>query len=214
MGVIRGLVLGGLLYTGFCAALVAASILTTPPCDQVTGRHDFAIVLAAGQNDAVRLTRESRDRLDAAVGLFRRGRVDALMTTGQGASTVPFSDGERIAQVAIDLGVPADKVSWEGDARSTLQNALFSLSDLPPDASLIVVTSGYHALRGHMSFAWAGRAGAYCASTSWPNVPRRAAARIVLREVAAWGLNIPRAAIWWIAERVGVQDALPDAFLA
>lgn len=210
MRLLRRLLIFACAYVLLCVALTLASPLVSPDCAAVETPRDIAVVLGSG-NTAKKLNPSSRARIAGGVALYKAGRVKALHTTGAGLAG-NASVGEGMARMAIREGVPADRVTWEGRARSTLENALLSLPVLPQDAELIIVTDRFHSLRGAASFVWAGRPSAFC-SVPLPRDGTNSLWRTPVWEVGGWGVNIARGAVFLAASAVGLADHLPDAFL-
>lgn len=200
-----------LAYVTLCVLLTAISQLALPACSTMTTPRDVAIVLGGGSAPD-RLTPDTTMRVAAGVELYRNGRVNRLhMTCG---NTHPGTrPGRLMAEAAIRAGVPPTAVTWEGQSLSTLQNALFSRPDLPRGETRFVVTEPFHALRGAASLAWAGRPAAVCTTSATSGTPTRKA-KVLLREVAAWAVNIPRALAFSLASVLGLGGVFPDILLA
>ncbi len=91
--------------------------------------------------------------------------------------------------------LPASAALIEPAARSTLQNALFSLALLPEDARIILVSDGYHLPRSWVSFKLMGvrsvelaPAGGQDSVEVWE----------ILREGAAIWFNLLRGGAYWL----------------
>ncbi|GAA4217367.1 uncharacterized SAM-binding protein YcdF (DUF218 family) [Sagittula marina] len=193
-------------YILFCTALVLLSINLVQRCDALRSHFDVAVVLGGGSTTDG-LSIDSAARVIAGVRLYQTGTVDSLLMTGAGALG-QASTAKAMARKARDMSVDSEGILVEPASQSTLQNARFSLEILPEDTRLIVVTEPFHALRGAASFLWAGKAVSVCAT---PKVPRpgQGTLRARVREVAAWAVNIPRAAGWTMAAWLVPEDRLP-----
>jgi uncharacterized SAM-binding protein YcdF (DUF218 family) len=208
---IRWLFRGAIFYLLLCATLATSSALFTTDCDALRLRdsRDVAVVLSGGLRGVRNWGTEPVSRPVTGAALLQRGVVSALHLTGASGD----ANTATIVQEAIDAGVPESALTFEADAHSTLQNALFSRPFLPKDATLILVTDDYHVLRARAAFAWAGRPAAGCAAALPPRSATRKLERMA-RETAAWAINIPRAAVWSLARALGLDDHLPEQFLA
>lgn len=207
----RRLILAFFGYVALCIGLTAISQVFTPACATRTTPSDVAIVLGSGSTPEGDLTPDSSVRVEAAVALLEAGLLSHIHTTGIGPN-VNRPVGHEMALHAIALGVPETQVTWEGMSRSTLENALFSRPALDPFERVLVVTEPFHALRGAASLAWAGKPAEFCASEDYFFGTRRWLTMLV-REVGAWGLNIPRAAVYAGAQAIGYETSLPRAIL-
>lgn len=199
-------------YVLLCTALPILSRLIVPSCASVTTLHDIAVILGSGIHPGGQLTPDSATRVAAGVALYQRGLVTGLHLTGGGAAQEGTSIGAAMARDARAARVPADRVTFEGESRSTLENALFSLPFLSDADSIIVVTEPFHALRGGASFAWAGRPSTICKSPIGTPGPARWL-RDQAWETGGWGLNLIRAPLWSLTRAAGRPDLLPDGFL-
>lgn len=156
----------------------------------------------AGQDGG--LFGETQVRMNRAVALYDAGLAPRLIVSGGSSS------GEAVAETmkaaAIAAGVPESAITVEGNALSTLQNALFiaDIQDINKSAPILLVTHRYHLPRANASFRWAGFSditnvaadpdaglqitpGLLWESVKWPyNVLRAAAAS------AARAGNVPR----------------------
>ncbi len=198
-------------YLALCVLLTMISQFAIPACTSVSKPRDVAIVLGGGSTPD-RLTPDTAMRVATGVRLYREGLVERLhMTCG---NTLPGTrPGQVMAEAAIRAGVPPSAVTWEGQSLSTLQNALFSRPDLPKGETRIVVTEPFHALRGAASLAWAGRPAAACTTPETSGKAPRMT-KVLLREVAAWAVNIPRALAYSLASALGLGEVFPDILLA
>ena len=123
-----------------------------------------------------------------------------------------------MAQLAMSLGVPEAQTSHEDASLSTLQNALFSRPMLTEYEPAILVSEGFHLLRGRLSFRWAGfPVTSICHSARFREEGGNArfpAPTMIVREVAAFWFNFARAGAWSILNAIGVDRAKIDSILA
>ena len=199
---IRTSVICAVVLVGASLVAILAGAFLSRPCDQLdTGaRYDVAVVLGAGMDPDGTLHQSARERVEAGVVLFDRGIADSLfMTGGRGVPGGP-SAGAQMRLHGESLGVPRAAMASEDESQSTLQNALFSRPFLQDTQSRILVTEGFHLTRAWLSFRWAGLpVDKMCYSTRFrarsPQSSRGPVAMLV-REIAAFWMNIVRAAVW------------------
>ncbi|WP_417208207.1 YdcF family protein [Antarctobacter sp.] len=203
---------GATLYAALCLLLAIGSTLLTRDCSEVDTTYDIAVVLGGGTEHLKRVQTAKSGRIHAGISLYDRAKVSRLHLTG-GPPDKATSNALLLAKIARADGIPVTALMLETRSLSTLQNALFSRPDLPPDAQLILVTEAYHGWRAWASFAWGGRPADVCASRD-PGRTLFQKAKVLARETAAWGVNIPRAALWSLAQLVGLGDRMPTALLA
>ena len=212
MRLLRSLIKLGIAAVLISAIAIGAVTALSQPCTDVSETYDIAVVLGAGMDADGRLHGSTTRRVVAGVSLINSGSVRSLHMTGGRAVPGGPAAGERMQAHAVELGIDQDLISVEDNSLSTLQNALFSVPDLPGDARLILVTEGFHLARGWLSFAWAGRpVSAICHSTRLrPEAP----VGMLIREVAAFWFNAARAGAWSILHLIGQPRERIDALLA
>ena len=108
---------------------------------------DLAMVFGADNET------ELGHRVTRGVQLYQDSFVPRLMVTGGGvlASTSPEAD--RMREVALDLGVPPERLLVEDTSRSTIENATYSMRLLEEQQlladikTIILVSSEWHMRR-------------------------------------------------------------------
>ena len=210
----RRLFLGGMGVYLLSVTLIVAFAALWP--DDLA-ESDMIVVLGAGMDADGTLHQSSILRVKRGVELWKAGVAPRLhFTGGEGRPGGP-SAGGQMAALAIEQGVPAEAISFEGKSQSTLQNALFSQPMLAGAKSLTLVTEGFHLPRAWASFRWAGDHDLHLvASERFRSVSATArfpAAAMVLREGAAFWFNLGRAASWEVGGVLGVGDARRDGWL-
>jgi SanA protein len=130
-----GGVLGARLYTG----LRYSSSIYTP--EEAPSRRG-ALVFGAGLLRDGRPTAVLHDRVAAAVALYKAGKVDKLLMSGDNRF-VEYNEPAAMREAAIELGVPADDIVLDYAGRRTYDScyrarAIFGLSDV------ILVTQAFH----------------------------------------------------------------------
>lgn len=114
--------------------------------------------------------------------LVLSGRAGRLIGTG-GTGRHPPAEGEEIARIALEAGLPRDVVRAETASRSTWENVALSLP-LIGGAPVLVVTDRWHAPRAVMI---ARRLGLSARAAPCPPGPdARARLRLALRELPAY----------------------------
>ena len=100
------------------------------------------------------------DRFEGGVDLFKAGRAPLLIFTGGWVPWIPNAkpEGEILAQRAVRLGVPIDKILVTGKAQNTQEEAT-AVSQLCSRGvvvgrkpRIILVTSAFHMRRAEMLF--------------------------------------------------------------
>ncbi len=80
-------------------------------------RHDVIVILGAGRGPAL------RRRVAHGARLFHAGRAEHLIVTGGGLDTPP-TEAEVMRALALEHGVPAERIIVEDKATRTLENAV------------------------------------------------------------------------------------------
>jgi len=213
-----------LIRWGFACILISfiavlATTLLSRPCTEITEQgFAYGIVLGAGMDADGTLHASSIGRVKAGVHLYNAGAIDRLhFTGGRGVVGGPAA-GAQMAQLAESLGVPTAMMTHEDESLSTLQNALFSVPMLTPQDNAILISEGFHLLRGKLSFRWAGfPIASACHSTRFRvegGEARFPAPTMILREVAAFWFNLGRAGAWSLLNAIGMERTKIDPLLA
>ncbi|MCM3271617.1 YdcF family protein [Paenibacillus elgii] len=132
-----------LLWVGFIQWRIAA----LP--DEKLAPHDVGIVLGA----ALWQTTPSpalKERLDRAVELYQAGVIPRIIVSGgYDRADSLLTEAEGMRNYLVDKGVPSESIYLENEARSTLQNMLFSQTIMREHGwtSAVIVTHRYHAVR-------------------------------------------------------------------
>jgi uncharacterized SAM-binding protein YcdF (DUF218 family) len=181
------------------------------PVDRSAPMGDVIVCLSGG-GDVPRSTPDGmRSRAETCGLLYRAGAAPRVLFTGGALSPDLPSSAAVMARAS---GVPAAAVIIEPRARSTLQNAVFSLQHLPDAARLIVVTEAYHLPRAWVSFRLMGadevRLYASARAVANPDGPFMERHPVLRESLAIW-FNIARAAVFALGGALGVpQDARVD----
>ena len=139
-------------------------------------KSDVAIVLG-GMSDPVVSTPEhlelsrSAERITEAVGLWRQGRVKAILITSGSGDLINQKDKEApgLAAWAQSMGVPPEALVVESASRNTQENATLSLPLAQEKGfrSFVLITSASHMRRSEAIFRKAGYADQGNTLTLW-----------------------------------------------
>lgn len=203
-------------------AIVGFSLLV-PQNTGAPDQADIIVVLGAGMDPDGRLHRSSNDRVDRGVALYKSGAAPRMHFTGGMGQPLGPGAGTQMAARAMSQGVPQSAISHEDRSQSTLQNALFSQSDLKDAARLLLVTEGFHLPRSWLSFKWA----AWTSGTAPPQITLAFSNRVrstshgsrfpqitmPLRETLAFWFNAARVAAFEIGGALNVARQERAAWL-
>lgn len=124
--------------------------------------HDVAIVLggmAEYNNDLKEISiRRGGDRIWQAISLYKAGKVDYLLISGDNGyvSSNGLHEAEQMKSVLVKWGIPAEDILTEGRSRNTFENAVETKKilkkKLPIARNFLLVTSGRHMRRAKAIF--------------------------------------------------------------
>ena len=148
--VLRGLVAAVLLVL----AGIAALYLTAPASNTAQSRFDALIVLGYPARTDGTPEPETRARVLEAVREFKAGVAPRIIMTG-GAAHNRFVEADVMARLAEANGVPASAVVPEREARSTIENAAYSMKIMQAHGwrSAEVITTPAHVPRSGVIFS-------------------------------------------------------------
>lgn len=124
--------------------------------------YDIGIVLGGYSNfeiyprDRYNFTKRA-NRLTQAVELYKKGVFKKMLLTG-GSGSILLNERSEAAEVEhylITMGVRKEDLIIEPDSRNTHENAVFTKAILAkdfPDASCLLITSGFHMRRSKGCF--------------------------------------------------------------
>ncbi|MBY8977611.1 YdcF family protein [Rhodobacteraceae bacterium NNCM2] len=198
-------ILGGLLLVQVLTMIAVMVSSSTMRSAHLNGRSietpvDAAIVLAGGTDPDGVLSFSTRRRVATAAALVADGKAGMLiMSGGYGARNRHASQGEKMRRIAIDLGVPAEKILIEPYAISTFQNLLlsFPIAESQGASRLAIVTDAYHLRRSAALAAFFGHPD--IALVAAPGLEYDHWSKRLLsisREAMAWWFNLLKAAGW------------------
>jgi uncharacterized SAM-binding protein YcdF (DUF218 family) len=112
------------------------------------GQFDAILVLGFPADDAGQPTPILRDRVEAAAAAWHRGAAPYVIVSG-GAAHNRFVEADVMATLAMQLGVPADRVVAERQAMNTVENLARAVEIMQARGwrSLLVMSSAAHVPR-------------------------------------------------------------------
>jgi vancomycin permeability regulator SanA len=105
-------------------------------------KRDAALVLGAGVLPDHTPTEYLKHRIETAVGLYKAGRVGALIMSGDNSSG-HYDEPTSMKAYAVKLGVPADDIVLDYAGYNTYDSC-YRAKSVFQQSSLTVVTQGYH----------------------------------------------------------------------
>jgi len=93
-------------------------------------------------------------RLVSGVGIFRRSGANTLILSGGGPERTVESEAEVMRTVALELGVPEDRILIETKSRNTMEQAVELAGMLcgGTNRRIGLVTSALHMMRSERAF--------------------------------------------------------------
>ena len=198
--------LGVVVYAATLFAVIAWSFLWPAPDFAELPQAETVVCLASGHNKDGSICKYSEQRAKTCTDLIIAGKTRHVVMTG--TSQIEMSVAEMMANVARADGVNNEAITEERLARSTLQNALFSMPFLDADQPVFLVTDSFHLPRSWISFRWAGYNDLILVPASardgeswvWPRP------WALMREPLAIWFNLIRGGLWTLANRFGVEN--------
>ena len=110
---------------------------------------DAAVVLSTRAYEKGRLNPCLVARVEAAVELYRAGKVKKLVMTG-GVSRDLQSSAGNMQMIAEKMGVSKADIIQEREAGNTFENIVFSRKFIENSPRVIIVSGGFHLARARM----------------------------------------------------------------
>ncbi|MFC2539463.1 YdcF family protein [Neisseria sicca] len=110
---------------------------------------DAAVVLSTRAYEKGRLNPCLVARVEAAVELYRAGKVKKLVMTG-GVSRDLQSSAGNMQMIAEKMGVPKGDIFQEREAGNTFENIVFSRKFIENSPRVVIVSAGFHLARARM----------------------------------------------------------------
>lgn len=118
------------------------------------GRADVIVVLGAGVTQLCTPNQHGTQRVLLAAQLYHEGRAPMMLISGGRPGGSPCTVATAMRQLAIRLGVPADRIRVETSSTSTWENALRSDAVLSVLGArrILLVTDRVHSRRAEACF--------------------------------------------------------------
>ena len=110
---------------------------------------DAAVVLSTRAYEKGRLNPCLVARVEAAVELYRAGKVKKLVMSG-GLSRDFQSASGNMQAIAEKMGVPKEDIIQERRAENTFENIVFSRDFIETSPRVVIVSAGFHLARARM----------------------------------------------------------------
>ena len=110
---------------------------------------DAAVVLSTRAYEEGRLNPCLVARVEAAVELYRAGKVKKLVMTG-GVSRDLQSSAGNMQMIAEKMGVSKADIIQEREAGNTFENIVFSRKFIENSPRVVIVSAGFHLARARM----------------------------------------------------------------
>ena len=110
---------------------------------------DAAVVLSTRAYEKGRLNPCLVARVEAAVELYRAGKVKKLVMSG-GLSRDFQSASGNMQMIAEKMGVPKADIIQERRAENTFENIVFSRDFIENSPRVVIVSAGFHLARARM----------------------------------------------------------------
>ena len=110
---------------------------------------DAAVVLSTRAYEKGRLNPCLVARVEAAVELYRAGKVKKLVMSG-GLSRDFQSASGNMQAIAEKMGVPKEDIIQERRAENTFENIVFSRDFIENSPRVVIVSAGFHLARARM----------------------------------------------------------------
>jgi vancomycin permeability regulator SanA len=142
-----------------------------------------AIVFGAGIRPDGRLSRILADRVDAAIELYRAGRVAKLLMTGDN-SQVDYDEVSAMRRYAAGRGIPEEDITLDYAGFRTYDSCYRARAIFGVERA-VLVTQRYHLPRAVYTCRVLGIDAVGLGTPDWEAYPDRAIAIYTMREVAA-----------------------------
>jgi len=179
----------GLLVV-LCLLIAFVTYKTVPTHNCNLAHFDTILVLGCPTLVNGQASPEQRERVTEGVGEFKAGRAEHMIFSG-GPTENRFIEGQVMANLAEEQGVPPSAIVVEGEARNTIQNIYFSdrIMQQKGWTSAEVVSSPSHLPRAglileHYHFQWKERASQWPPEYGWRKLGMIYAAEIT--ETCVW----------------------------
>ncbi|MEO0936746.1 MAG: YdcF family protein [Pseudomonadota bacterium] len=205
---LRLTIAAGTLFTMTFCAVLAWTFTWPDPQLETLDRADAVLCLGGGLNPDGSLPAAVQARVERCTQVQAATGTPLVIFTGGTRADDGTPAAHVMAQTAIMLGLPSSTALREGQSRSTLQNALFSLRIAPHTDRLILVTEAFHLPRSAASFRWA----AWQLGLNQPQITLVMSEQVRRDPGPNWSMLLREsAAIWLNLLRAPLFSALPGA---
>lgn len=180
--------LGLFLWALTLLAVVVTTFSLSRP-SPLPGAADVVICLGAGvaRNDPRLPDTASARRAEVCAQLWAADVAPRVIFTGAGVAG--HSTAQAMAHYAITLGLPRDAAWIEAEARSTIQNAVYSLPLLPDGTRRVVLVSdAFHLPRSAVIFRLAG----------YPDLDLFPVQHNAVASLSAWRWMLRESVVTWV----------------
>ena len=175
-----------------CLLVLFATFETVPTHNSKLTHFDTILVLGCPALLNGQPSPEERERVAEAVKEYKAGRAAHMIFSG-GPTENQYTEGQVMANLAEEQGVPATDIVVEGEAQDTIQNIYFSnqIMEQKGWTSAEVVSSPSHLPRAglileHYRFQWKERAAHWPPEYGWRRIGMIYAGEIVETWVLRW----------------------------
>jgi uncharacterized SAM-binding protein YcdF (DUF218 family) len=178
--------------------------MKNPNREKGTGAVEVAVVPGAAVKKGGVPGLALSGRIDRAVALFHAGEVQNILVSG-GVGKHPPSEAEVMRDIAIEKGVPEERIFLETRSASTLENARECAEIIGRNSwkKVVLVTDRYHAPRARFLFRVFGVEVSTCFSETEPSEGRGGRGLFLLsRECAALAWNFLKLAVLYISRKL------------
>ncbi len=153
----------------------------------MAARHDVIVILGAGLGPAL------RRRVAHGTRLFHAGKAEQVIVTGGAIGTRP-TEAEAMRALALEHGVPEERIIVEDKATRTLENALYTARIMEDRgwARALVVSDPFHLPRALFLFRRFGIAASGAALRERCGEPRWRWYGAYVREAGAFATTVLR----------------------
>lgn len=131
----------------------------SPPSEEVLANLDVVVILgggafSTGSGKPSEASGYTYSRVFNGVDIFKRSTAKKLVLSGASPRIGGENEAEVMKKLAVNLGVPEDKIIVEGRSRNTMGHVIELAKMFPPEkkARIGIVTSALHMLRSQRTF--------------------------------------------------------------
>jgi uncharacterized SAM-binding protein YcdF (DUF218 family) len=135
-----------ILVVGVGAFIVIEGILFYHAKQKAEQGKDFIIVLGA-QVRGTKITKLLKRRLDTAITYLNNNPQTVVIVSGGKGEGEEITEAEAMKQYLVVTGIESSRIIKEDKSTNTNENILFSKVFLKDNASVVIVTNGFHIFR-------------------------------------------------------------------